>query len=126
MSFHEDKERDFQRREAEMRKREMELRLRELELEVNKDDFPLPKTEKHGSTDIESEPPLYNTKKHHSNDNKITRLGKNIVRYGKFIGFVVIGIALAKAGVIVGLWLTNTVILAIFGFIGYKLFIESD
>lgn len=105
MNF-EDKE-DFHRREAELKKREMDLRLRELELELDR-----------------QEPPLYETKKH-SEERQMAGIANKLVKYGRFVGFIIMGIALVKAGFIVGFWLSNAILLAIIGFISYNIFLKN-
>lgn len=108
MNFPEDRDRDFERKEAELENKARELRLRELELEIN-----------------QQEPPVYETRKHQG-DNQIASFGKKLVRYAKFFSFIVLGIALTKLGLIIGMWLAQLTVLTILGFISYKIFLDRQ
>ena len=116
MTTPEDKEREFHLREAELQAKERELRLREMEAEIYRE----------GQTQPEIDPPLYNTKKHNPPDNSIKKFGKKIVKFAKFGGFVVAGIAIIKIGFFVGMWVTYLIMASIVAAIGYQIFLKED
>ncbi|PSB11354.1 hypothetical protein C7B62_06055 [Pleurocapsa sp. CCALA 161] len=107
MNTPEDKEREYKRREAQLQAKR-ELRLRELETEV-----------------IAGEPPLHKTKKHHPTDNSIQKFGRKIVKFAKFVGFVVAGIAMIRVGFLIGMWITYLILAGIIAGIGYQIFLKD-
>ena len=117
MTNPEDKDREFNLREAELQAKERELRLRELEAEIYQD---------HKSQDVEIDPPLYRTQKHNPPDGSIKKLGKKIVQFAKFGGFVIGGIAIIKIGFFVGMWVTYLMMAGIIAAIGYQIFLKED
>lgn len=108
MTNPDEREQEIQQREAELQAKERELRLRELEVEINSPD-----------------PPLYQTKKHQPSENSIQKFGRKIVKFAKFAGFMVAGIAIIKVGFFVGMWLTYLILFSIVAGIGYKIFLED-
>ena len=100
--------------------REREQRLRELENEIDREQR-LSKSQTNSS-----EPPLYHTKKHNPPENSIQRFGRKIVKFAKFAGFVVVGIAIIKAGFFVGMWITYLIMAGIIAAIGYQMFLKED
>jgi hypothetical protein len=109
MSFSEDKDKEFQRREVDLKNKEIDLRLREIEIEIN-----------------QQSSPAYQTKKHIREENKLTKNLEKLVNFVKFFVFVIIGISLTKAGLILGIWLSNFIILSIVCLIGYKIFLDKN
>lgn len=114
MTTPEDNKNEFDRREAELQERERKLRLREMEAEI------------YQQAQSETDPPLYNTKKHNPPDNSIKKLGKKIVKFAKFGGFVVAGIAIIKIGFFVGMWVTYLIMASIVAAVGYQIFLKED
>ena len=94
--------------------KEKELRLREIEIEIHQDEA------------ATSEPPLYQTNKHQPPENSIQKLGRKTLRIAKFIGFVVVGIAVIRAGLFIGIWITYLVMAGILAGIGYQIFLKDD
>ena len=116
MTTPEDKERELDRREAKLQAKERELRLRELETEIYREEAEVADT---------AEPPLYQTKKHQPKPNSIQRFGRKLVKFAKFAGFVVVGIAVIKAGFWIGMWVTYFVLASILAVIGYQIFLKD-
>ena len=100
--------------------REREQRLRELENEIDREQR-LSKSQTNSS-----EPPLYPTKKHNPPKNSIQRFSRKIVKFAKFAGFVVVGIAIIKAGFFIGMWITYLIMTGILAAIGYQMFLKED
>ena len=120
MNTPEDKEREFNLREAELQAKERELRLRELETEIYRE-------QQVSEPDITNpEPPLYKTTKHNPPENSIQKFGRKIVKFAKFSGFVVAGIAIIKVGFFVGMWITYLTMAGIIAGIGYQIFLKED
>jgi hypothetical protein len=117
MTTPEDRERDFNLREAELQARERELRLKEMEAEIYHNQQ---------SQEVNIEPPLYRTQKHDAVDNSIQKFSKKIVKFAKFAGFMVGGIAIVKIGFFVGMWLTYLMMAGIIAAIGYQIFLKGD
>ncbi|MEL6578828.1 MAG: hypothetical protein AAFQ14_03675 [Cyanobacteria bacterium J06621_12] len=120
MSIPEDKNREFELREAELQAKERELRLRELETEIYQEQ----KANEPEVTPIE--PPLYKTSKHNPSDNSLQRFARKIVKFAKFGGFVIGGIVVIKVGFFVGMWITYLLMAGIIGAIGYQIFLKED
>ena len=114
MDYSNDKEREFQKKEQESRDREAEIRLRELELEIYKE-----------QNQNRQEIPHYDTKKHESAPSSLKKMGKKIVRVGKFLGFTVFTIALMKVGLTLGMWLAYGLVTVAIIFIGYQIFMND-
>ena len=95
--------------------KEKELRLREIEIEIHQDEAA-----------ATSEPPLHKTSKHNPPANSIQKLGIKTLRIAKFIGFVVVGIAVIRAGLFIGIWITYLVMAGILAGIGYQIFLKDD
>lgn len=112
-SSSDDREKDLQSRESDLQKREREIRLRELEAEIY-------------GTGKKNEPPLYQTKKHVAPENSLQSWRKKLVKFGKFVACAVLGVALVRVGIIVGMWVANLIIAAIVAFIAYKIFFKED
>lgn len=119
MNSPEDKER-ARLREEQLQAKERELRLRELELEIHHEQ----KIKEREAADIK--PPLYKTTKHNPPQNAVQKIGRKTVKFVKFIGFVVIGIAVIRAGLFVGIWITYLIMAGIIAGIGYQLFLKGD
>lgn len=94
-------------------------RLRKLEEEINRE-------HRTRTSKVNSEPSLHQTRKHQPKTNAIQRFGHKIVRYAKFIGFVIAGIAIIRAGFFIGMWLTYLAMAGIIAFIGYQIFLQED
>ena len=118
MTTPEDKERELNRREAELQAKERELRLRELEIKIYR--------EQEAQTEVVAEPPLYQTRKERPKPNSIQRFGRKLIKFAKFAGFVVAGIAIIKVGFFVGMWLTYFLIAGIIAVIGYQIFLKEN
>lgn len=115
-----DRDQETKLREAELKARERELRLRELELEIHQ-------SQQASRNEIHSpEPPLYQTKKHQSQENSIQKIANKLVKFAKFAGFMVAGIAIIKAGFFVGMWLTYLILAGIMAAVGYQIFLKDD
>ncbi|MEL6927814.1 MAG: UbiA family prenyltransferase [Cyanobacteria bacterium J06600_6] len=120
MSTPEDRDREFNLREAELPAKERELRLRELETEIYQ-------SQKTSEPEIASpEAPLYETRRHDPPPSSIQKFGRKIVKYAKFAGFVVAGIAIIKVGFFVGMWITYLLMAGIIAGIGYQIFLKED
>lgn len=119
MTSPEDKERELKLRESKLQEKERELKLRELEMELDRQQTP------EAEVNV-SDPPLYQTKKHHASGNSFQRFGRKIVKFAKFAGFVVAGIAIIKAGFFVGMWITYLIMAGIIAAIGYQMFLKED
>lgn len=118
MTTPEDREQELKRKELEIQAREQEIRLRELETQIYQ--------EQRQAREINfPEPPLYETKKHKPSESSLKKLGKKLVKFGKFTGFVVIGIAFIRVGFLVGMWITYLALAGIIGFIGYQIFLND-
>ena len=120
MNTPEDKEKEFSSREAELQAKERELRLRELETEIYQE-------QRINNPEIANpEPPLHKTTKHNPPENSIQKFGRKIVKFAKFAGFVVAGIAIIKVGFFVGMWITYLIMAGIIAGIGYQIFLKDD
>jgi len=120
MNNSEDRERELSFREAQLQAKERELRLRELETEIDRE-------QKNNESDLAaSEPPLHKTRKHDRSENSIQNLGRKMVRFAKFAGFVVAGIAIIKAGFFVGMWIAYLIMAGIIAGIGYQIFLRDE
>ena len=73
-----------------------------------------------------AEIPLYQTKKHQPAENSLKKLSRKIIKYAKFTGFVVGGIAMIKVGFFIGMWLTYLIMAGIIAGIGYQIFLKDD
>ena len=102
-----------------MASREEQSRLRELEIEIERGQA----AEKH-QLDFDLIP-VYQTRKHNPPQNSIQRFGSKIVKYAKFTAFVVVGVAIIKAGFLIGMWLTYFVFASIIAAIGYQIFLKE-
>ena len=118
MTTPEDKERELNRREAELQAKERELRLRELETQIYR--------EQEAQTEVIAEPPLYQTRKEPAKPNSIQKFGRKLVRFAKFAGFVVAGIAIIKVGFFVGMWVTYFLMAGMIAAIGYQIFLKDN
>ena len=99
---------------------EQESRLRELEIEIERGQT----AEKHeANLDLI---PVYKTRKHNPPPNSIQRFGSKIIKYAKFTAFVVAGVAVIKAGFLIGMWLTYFVFASIIAAIGYQIFLRDE
>jgi hypothetical protein len=114
------KDREFEQREAELQAKQRELRLRELEIEI----YEQQKVSKPEA--VTAEPSLSWTRRHNLTKNPIQKFAGNIVKYAKFIGFVVGGIAIVKAGFFIGMWISYLIMAGIIAGIGYQLFLKDD
>ncbi|MBR8827580.1 MAG: hypothetical protein DSM107014_06665 [Gomphosphaeria aponina SAG 52.96 = DSM 107014] len=107
--------------------REKELRRKEQEVELLKQELLLEKqaleAEKRQMQITQQESPLYPTKKY--NAQQIQPLGRKLVQVGKFVVFVVVGIAMMRAGLFLGIWIARGAIAALIAFVGYKIFLEE-
>ncbi len=117
MTTPEDKEKEFNLREAELQAKERELRLREMEAEIYQD---------HKPQEVEIDPPMYRTQKHNPPDSSIQKFGKKIIKFAKFGGFVIGGIAIIKIGFFVGMWITYLIMTGIIAAVGYQIFLKED
>ncbi|ELS01918.1 hypothetical protein Xen7305DRAFT_00016250 [Xenococcus sp. PCC 7305] len=70
--------------------------------------------------------PLSELTKHKPPESSFQRFSKKLVKFVKFAGFLVIGIALIRAGFWLGAWIAHLVIVGIIAFIGYKIFLNND
>lgn len=98
---------------------EEQSRLRELEIEIERG-----QAEK--SQLNRDRVPVYRTKKHNPPQNKIQRFGSKIVKYAKFTAFVLVGIAVIRAGFLIGMWLTYFVFASVIAAIGYQIFLRDE
>ena len=98
---------------------EQESRLRELEIEIDRGQA----ARKRG-LDLDSTP-VYKTRKHNPPPNSIQRFGSKIIKYAKFTAFVIAGVAIIKAGFLIGMWLTYFVFASIIAAIGYQIFLKE-
>jgi hypothetical protein len=120
MNTPEDQERELKLREAQLQAKERELRLRELETEIYQE-------QKFSETEVSAtEPALYKTRKHHPPASSIQQLGRKIVKFAKFAGFVVAGIAIIKVGFFVGMWITYLILAGILAGVGYQIFLKDE
>jgi hypothetical protein len=108
-----DREKELHAREKELQDREHALRLRELEAEIHN---------KYSDRDA----PYHQTQKYEPEEGSLQRGWKKLVKWAKFIGFVIVGIGVVWVGVQVGMFLTYALIASVVGFIGYKIFLEKD
>ena len=115
MTTPEDKEKEFNLREAELQARERELKIREMETEIYQQ-----------SQSVNIDPPLYQTQKHNPPDSSIKKFGKKIIKFAKFGGFVIGGIAIIKIGFFVGMWVTYLMMAGIIAAVGYQIFLKED
>ena len=120
MTTPEEQEREFNLREAELKAKEKELRLREIEAEIYQEQ------QAQQSQEIDFDPPLSRTQKHNPADNAIQKLGKKILKFAKFGGFVIGGIAIIKIGFFIGMWITYLIMAGIIATIGYQIFLKED
>ncbi len=119
MTTPEDREQELRRKELEIQAREQEIRLRELEMQLYQ--------EQQQARAMESSlPPLYETKKHNPPGSSLKRFGKKLVKFVKFAGFIVLGIAFIRAGFWVGMWIAYLSLAGIIAFIGYQIFLNDD
>lgn len=109
MNYPDEKERELQRRQKEIEEREHALRLRELEAELY---------EQHK----EKEPPLYQTIKDDPSKRSLNRLGKKLLNVAKFLGFVVVTIALVRIAHVLAL----AVMVAGIVWLGYTIFLAKE
>ena len=116
MTNPEDKEKEFDLREAELQAKERELKIREMEAEIYQEQ----------SQSVNIDPPLYQTQKHNPADSSIKKFGKKIVKFAKFGGFVIGGIAIIKIGFFIGMWVTYLAMTGIIAAIGYQIFLKED
>jgi len=120
MATPEEQEREFQLREAELKAKERELRLRELETEIYQD-------QKAQEVDLDStEPPLYRTSKHNPTENSLQKFTKKAIKFAKFAGCVIVGIAIIRVGFLVGMWLTYMIMAGIIAAVGYQIFLKEN
>ncbi len=117
MNIPNDKERDFNLRQAELKAKERELRLREMEAEIYQDQK---------SQQVDIDPPVSRTTKHEPPDSSIQKFGRKMVKFAKFTGFVVAGIAIIKIGFFIGMWVTYLMMAGIIAAIGYQIFLKED
>ena len=94
-------------------------RLRELEIEIERGQAGKNQLSYH-------QIPVYRTKKHNPPQNAIQKLGSKIVKYAKFTAFVLVGIAVIRAGFLIGMWLTYFVFASIIAAIGYQIFLRDE
>lgn len=99
---------------------EQESRLRELEIEIEQG-----QAAKKRQLDRERTP-VYKTRKHNPPQNSIQKFGSKIIKYAKFTAFVVVGIAIIRAGFLIGMWLTYFVFASIIAAIGYQIFLREE
>ena len=119
MSTSEERAREFKQREAELKAKERELRLRELETEIYRE-------QQTSATELDPvEPPLSQTTKHHQ-EKGLRHLGHKIVKFAKFIGFVVAGVAILKVGFFVGMWITYLLLTGVIAAVGYSIFLKDN
>lgn len=120
MATPEDKEREFELREAELQAKEKELRLREIETEIYQD-------HKAQEANINSpEPPLYRTSKHNPAESSVQKFTRKIVKFAKFGSFLLGGIIVIRVGFLVGMWITYLMMAGIIAAIGYQIFLKGD
>lgn len=101
-----------------MTSREEQSRLRELEIEIERGQT----VNSDANLDLI---PVYKTRKHNPSPNPIQKFGSKIVKYAKFTAFVVAGVAIIKAGFLIGMWLTYFVFASIIAAIGYQIFLKD-
>lgn len=119
MKSSEDKEQELRRKELEIQAREQEIRLRELEIQLHQ--------EQQQAKAMESSlPPLYETTTHYTPESSLKRFGKKLVKFVKFAGFLIIGIAFIRAGFWLGMWIAYLGLAGILVFIGYQTFLNDD
>ncbi|GAB4541327.1 MAG: hypothetical protein Tsb0014_33130 [Pleurocapsa sp.] len=119
MTSPKDREQELRRKELEIQAREQEIRLKELETQIYQ--------EQRQARDINSsEPPLYETKKHKPPESSLQKFTKKLVKFGKFTAFVVVGIALIRVGLFIGIWMTYLLMAGIIAFIGYQIFLGDE
>ena len=97
---------------------EQESRLRELEIEIERG-------QREKSQPTRDLIPTYQTRKHNPPQNTIQRFGNKIVKYAKFTAFVLVGIAVIRAGFLIGMWLTYFVFASVIAAIGYQIFLKE-
>lgn len=113
MDSYDDKQKEIERKEAELKAREQALRFKELEAEIYQDN-------------ASQDPPVSPTRKHDPSPSPLALKWKKMVKFVKFLGFTLIGIALLRVGLMIGLWLSYAVLVGIIGFIGYRIFLAED
>ena len=111
MNSPDSKKQELHRREQELQERERIIRLRELENEIYEKD---------------KEPPLYETRKHTPPENALKKWTKKLIKVSQFLLFVVVGIAVMRVGLFIGIWLAYGLMAAGVAFIGYKIFMDED
>ncbi|MEL6493535.1 MAG: hypothetical protein AAFQ41_00230 [Cyanobacteria bacterium J06623_7] len=120
MSTPEDKQREFELREAELQAKERELRLRELETEIYQE-------QKSSKSEVDDfEPPLYKTSKHNPSESSLQRFSRKVIKFAKFGGFVIGGIVVIRVGFLIGMWITYLIMAGIIAGIGYQIFLKED
>lgn len=119
MTTSEDKEREFELREAKLKAKEEEIRLRELETEVHQQ-------YKYQEIEVDPLPPLYQTTRQKKAEGSIRKFGRKIVKVAKFLGFAVLSIAVIRFGFFIGMWMAYFFLLGIISFIGYQIFLKDD
>lgn len=119
MTTPEDKEREFQLREAKLKAKEEAIRLRELEIEVHQQ-------YSYQEIEVDSNPPLYQTARQKKSEGSIQKFGRKIVKVAKFLGFAVLSIAVIRFGLFIGMWMAYLFMLGIISFIGYQIFLKDD
>ena len=97
---------------------EQESRLRELEIEIERGQ----REKRQLDRDFT---PTHQTRKHNPPQNKIQKFGSKIVKYAKFTAFVLVGIAVIRAGFLIGMWLTYFVFASVIAAIGYQIFLKE-
>ena len=98
---------------------EQESRLRELEIEIERGRV----ANRQLNYD---QTPVYKTRKHNPPQNSIQKFGSKIAKYAKFTAFVVVGVAIIRAGFLIGMWLTYFVFASIIAAIGYQIFLKDE
>ena len=98
---------------------EQESRLRELEIEIGRGQA--------GESQLNYDRvPVYRTKKHNPPQNAIQKFGSKLIKYAKFTAFVVVGVAIIRAGFLIGMWLTYFAFASIIAVIGYQIFLKDE
>ncbi|MEM8722425.1 MAG: hypothetical protein AAGE84_24555 [Cyanobacteria bacterium P01_G01_bin.39] len=114
-----DREKELELKEEQLQAKEQEIRLRELETEVYQE----PKTFVSDYNSVE--PPFYQTTKH-KQKGELLNFGLKLVKFTKFIGFLVAGITIIKVGFLIGMWITYLILTGIIAAIGYSIFLKDD
>ncbi len=119
MTTADDRERKYQLREAELQAKERELRLRELAIEIYQE-------QRTNEPEVDLEPALYQTRKHNPSANTLQKFARKVVKFAKFLAFVVAGIAVIKVGFVVGMWIAYLILASIVAAIGYQIFLKDE